>query len=209
MGKVFCKPQDDSSDDYLSPKSKHIQFASFDYNNYINDGKNVKICKVVVLGDESSCKTKLIRQYTGNHKMSKRLEVNNTIYDMAVWDVPNNIFTKYDMASIYCKNAMAAIIVIDVTNPNALDTAYDLIQSVKGTKKDIPIIILCNKWNHSLRIFTDNDIESFCIGIQHFVAWQKIKNDGNENEEHDIKIEHDQIIKQMIKKIIGLKLKQR
>lgn len=109
MGKVFCKPQDDSCDDYLSPKSKHIQFTSFDYNNHINDGKKVKICKVVVLGDDSISKTKLIRQYTGNSKMNKRLEVNNTIYDLAIWDVPNNIFfTKTCYESGECKSVITS-----------------------------------------------------------------------------------------------------
>lgn len=205
MGKVFCKPQDDSCDISLSPKSKHVQFTSFDYNDYLNDGKKVKICKVVVLGNDSLTKTKLIRQYTGdNNKMNKRLEVNNTIYDLAIWDVPNNIFSKFDMSSIYCQNAMAAIIIIDVTNPNALNTAYELIQSVKTTNKNIPIIILCNKWNDNLRLFKENEIESFCIGIQHFVAWQKINTDDKQQQ---IKIDHDKIIKQMIKKIITLKLK--
>ena len=203
MGKVFCKPQDDSSD---NSSSKHdIQFASFDDYNYNDNGKKIKVCKVVVLGDESSCKTQLIRKYTGyDNNMSKKLEVNNTVYNISIWDVPNNgFFNKYNMANIYCQNAMAAIIVIDVTNPNCLNNAYDLIQSVKQINKNIPIIILCNKWNHNLRIITENEIEAFCIGIQYFVSWQKIKHEAN----GQIKFEHDKIIKQMIKKIISLKLK--
>mmetsp|Transcript_64196 Transcript_64196/g.102220 ORF Transcript_64196/g.102220 Transcript_64196/m.102220 type:complete len:203 (-) Transcript_64196:447-1055(-) len=200
MGKVFCKPQDDASDSSSSLTiQKHIEFGS---PSTTPQGEQTKVCKVVVLGQDSMAKTKLVRQYTDG-TMSKKLKLGNTVYDIAVWDVPNSTFNMQDMTSIYCKNSMAAIILIDVTNPDALNHAYQMIQCVKSTNPEVPIIVLCNHWDHKLRLFQEDDIQSFCMGIRHFVSWQKLQaeNDGN------VTLYRDKIIKQMILKIIAIKLK--
>eukprot|EP01084_Bolivina_argentea_P268762 456595_1 len=202
MGNVFCKRQDDSDIDSINLSSKQIEFGNISFDSFDNrndSGKHItKICKVVVLGDECSCKSKLIHEYTDDG-MLKQLEINNITYNISVWDVPNNnIFDICDMTHIYCQNAMAAIIVIDVTNPNALDNAYKLISSVKLTNKNIPIVILANKWNSTLRLFNENQMESFCIGIQNFISWEKI------NRKYDGSIEQRMVIEQMIEKISDL-----
>eukprot|EP00483_Globobulimina_turgida_P001350 UN01352 len=182
MGNIFCKPRDHSCN---SPKYLSVDINSLNYD-CTNVSKTVKVCKVVVLGDETSSKSQLIRRYTDN-TMSKQLQIENVFYHIAVWDVPNSIFDAYDMAHIYCQNATAAVIVIDVTHPNALTNAYQLISAVKLTNKDIPIVILANKWNSKSRLLNHNQMESFCDGIYDFISWQivKYKYDGSIVSLHD------------------------
>merc|ERR1719362_2451826 len=111
MGSYFCK--NDDSDD-TSPQATEL--LEFDWGYGQNE--RIKICKVVVLGEQCILKTQLIRQYTGEHKAIKHLEINKKIYNLQVWDVPNNVFNirNHSMSHIYCQHASAAIIVIDTTN---------------------------------------------------------------------------------------------
>lgn len=201
MGKYFCKPSDDSELEYTSPKETEL--LEFDWNLGFGGDCGIKICKIVVLGEQSTFKRQLIAQYQGSNNNIKHLEINKQIYNLQIWDVPNNVFNikNSSMANIYCQHASAAIIVIDTTNENALNNATNLIISVKDLNKNISIIILANKWNSTKRQFNENEIEVFCKNIHHFIIWKKVETQQDEKGiDHKMVLEYDKTIKQMITK---------
>eukprot|EP00483_Globobulimina_turgida_P009141 UN09159 len=200
MGHYFCRPSDDDSP-ACSTDSKATELIQFDFGYGITD--KIQICKIVLLvfGEQSGFKTQLIRQYADN-KILQRLEIkkNKQIYNLSIWDVPTHICNTY-MINIYCQHASSVIIIIDVTNIEALNNAQNLINSIKNTNKSISIIILANKWNSEERIFNDNDLNIFCEKHHDFIIWKKVEiEQDDELVNENIILTYDKTIKQMISK---------
>lgn len=175
----------------------------FDWEMGYKGNNKIKICKIVVLGEQSKFKVQLINYYTNNSTNDniKHLEINEETYNLQVWDVPNNIFNlrNQSMANIYCQHCNLAIIVIDVTNNDAINNATNIIISIKDLNKNISIIILANKWNSTQRQFNETDIDSFCKDIHSHIIWRKIELDQDEKGIDSKMISSfDKTIKQMI-----------
>jgi len=201
MGKYFCKPSDDTTE-FNSSSPKDTELLDFDYLMGYGVNEKVKICKIVVLGESSTFKDQLIRQYQGSNNVAKHLEIDQQIYNLQVWDVPNHVFNirNHSMANIYCQHATAAIIVIDTTNTDALQHAQSLILAVKDMNKDICVILMANKWKSSQRAFAEHDLEQFCKEVHCFIGWKKVHTEQEDDvlSREQMISHYDKTIKQMI-----------
>eukprot|EP01083_Nonionella_stella_P053325 141092_1 len=195
MGSSFCQKSDDSTEHAPQNTTELIQF-DWGYN----ERDKVQICKIVVLGEQSIVKTQLVRHWM-NDSSTKELEIGDQIYNLQVWDVPSTYSMRdVGMTNIYCRHALSAIIIIDTTNSDALDSAQNVIISVKNINPNISFIILANKWKSTDRILAETDIDSFCKRIDHCMSWQKIETQDEIDsvQRREVLNKHHETIKEML-----------
>ena len=115
----------------------------------------VQRVKVVLVGDESVGKTALINKWVtgifsgdssptiGGSNQCKTIKVDNEAVSLNVWDTAGA--ERYrSLTPMYIKDAMAVMIVFDITKRSTFDNVSTWIKFVKD-QGDIPIVVAGNK----------------------------------------------------------------
>jgi len=119
--------------------------------------------KIVLLGESGVGKTTVVLRYiNGNFSRTtptisasfwtKKLVVNNTKITLQIWDTAGQERFK-SMTSIYYRNAQAAILVLDVTDPKSFESVQYWVNELRSNAEDVFITIAVNKidiQNHKL-----------------------------------------------------------
>lgn len=156
--------------------------------------------KVVVVGDINVGKTSIIKTFLYNifsnsYKSTigvdfglKRLYPNeNTVINLQLWDIAGQ--ERFgNMTRIYYKEAVAAIIVFDLTKENTFDNVVKWKMDI-DTKiflyndKPIPVILLGNKSDLQTEQFmTDEEMKDYCKN-NGFIGYYKVSaKNGNDIE---------------------------
>ena len=131
-----------------------------------NNGENTEIkeflYKIIVIGDIGVGKTSLIKRYVHNifsytYKATIGVDFalksfnydDKTIVRLQLWDIAGQ--ERFgNMTRVYYKEAMAAVIVCDITRNGTIETVqkwlYDIKEKIKlSDDSDIPIVIAINK----------------------------------------------------------------
>ena len=138
--------------------------------------------KLMILGEESSKKTSLIRRYsTGNFekdiKMTigadfsvKNIDIDGREITLRIWDLAGEDRFRV-LLPAFAKGADGAIFVYDITNRNTLNHLSNWIQLIKENAGDIPIILAGNKldleesrtisYDKGLQVSKDNKLSGF------------------------------------------------
>lgn len=151
-------------------------------NGHHADKINTKL-KLLAIGDLNTGKTSILRRYVyktyddttestiGMDIATKYVKVQEIKWSIQFWDIAGQE-RFIGLTRTYYKNALAAIVVFDITQKISL-------QNAKMWKKDvddkvflpngdnIPAILLANKWDlieqkPSLRKFDDQELDMFC-----------------------------------------------
>lgn len=210
----FCQPSNDSleestsvspsSNDSKSAKDKFINNDLADYRwtceDDDDDDEQLKICKVVVLGEQCRFKTQFVSMYS-EQVVSVHLEIKKQVHSLQVWDVPDNVFSLQNqtMANIYCQHSSAAILLIDATDLEALSDAEERISTLKRNNERISIMMLATRWACEERVYSEEQIDLFCKRVHSFLSWRKVSTVAEDEQlRHESMIALDASVKHMI-----------
>jgi small GTP-binding protein len=130
--------------------------------------------KIIFIGDPSVGKTSIIQQYhlrsfdeeadstIGASFIAKSLETSHGIIQMHIWDTAGQ--ERYrSLIPMYSRNAVAAVVVIDVTQPSSFETINVWVEIVKSNcAPDCKIYVAANKFDLPPTIQIA-ELESWCI----------------------------------------------
>ena len=112
--------------------------------------------KVVLLGQSSTGKTSIIMQYVrglftqgtnptiGASFVTKTEEVNGKDVEISIWDTAGQELYR-GLTPMYYRNAMAAIVVFDVTNQESFDAVKGWVDEIRENTGDTILAICGNK----------------------------------------------------------------
>ena len=151
-------------------------------NGNLNQKINTKL-KLLVIGDLDAGKTSILRRYVykqwddttestiGMDIATKYVKVQEIKWSIQFWDIAGQE-RFIGLTRTYYKNALAAIVVFDITQRISLQNAKRWKQDVDDkvflpNGDNIPAILLANKWdliedNPSLRKADDQELAEFC-----------------------------------------------
>lgn len=154
--------------------------------------KKEHLFKVIVVGNPGTGKTSVIKRYVHGFYSSqykatigvdfalKVIQVDdNTIVRLQIWDIAGQERAG-TMSRVYYKEAVAALIVFDVTRQKTFEDVKswktDVDQKVfLPGDKPVPVILLANKWDLISESFLGSDtqmLDSYCKE-NGFAAWFK------------------------------------
>eukprot|EP01084_Bolivina_argentea_P084487 152769_1 len=157
-----------------------------------NNGKNPnRKIKLLAIGDMNTGKTSILRRYVykiydndtqstiGMDIATKHLKVNDIKWSIQIWDIAGQE-RFIGLTRTYYKNALAAIVVFDITAKQSLANAKIWKEDVDDkvflkNGENIPCVLLANKWDliekePTLRKFSDDDLDEFCKE-NNFLGW--------------------------------------
>ena len=142
--------------------------------------------KVLVIGDQNTGKTSLVRKYIhgifqpslkatiGVDFSVKMIPLNDKHITLQIWDIGGQ--EQYGkMTRIYFQSAVGALVVCDITRPETFDAAIkwkrDLDSKVfLSSGKPVPALLLVNKCDLGKLPKTEEEMDTFCM--QHgFSGW--------------------------------------
>ncbi|KAI7907994.1 ras family-domain-containing protein [Cokeromyces recurvatus] len=135
--------------------------------------------KLVVLGESSVGKSSIVTRYVENTFMNKRdptigAELSTKIYSIETHDIKFVIWDTagqerfHALAPMYYRNALAAMVVFDVTNYNTYEKAKEWIIELKNqASSDIVIVLTGNKIDlqEYLREVSREEAESYAKAL--------------------------------------------
>lgn len=135
--------------------------------------------KIVLIGSQGTGKTSLVMRYckdqftqnqastVGAAFNSKVLTIGSQKLQLDIWDTAGS--EKYrSLAPMYYRDARAAIVVVDVTNPDSLPEADDwLLRIREGGRSDCVFVLAANKCDlHDKEKVTIDKISEFAFNHQ-------------------------------------------
>jgi len=114
--------------------------------------------KITLIGDFSTGKTSLIRRFVDNEfsdrylstigvKISKKIiNIEDIVMQGLIWDIEGGTDIK-PINQIYLKGMNGCIIASDITREETLSHIKDYIEIVHNISKDIPFVIVLNKYD--------------------------------------------------------------
>ena len=140
---------------------------------------NIRTEKIVFLGAQSSGKTSIVnfinngsfnidsQSTVGASFLSKTLIINNQNLKLDIWDTAGS--EKYkSLTPMYYRDARAAIVVIDLTRSETLDSAEEWIRLLRlNGRNDCQIVAAANKSDlQTQRTISFEMIQDFCFKNQ-------------------------------------------
>eukprot|EP00285_Hemiselmis_virescens_P007875 CAMPEP_0173391636 /NCGR_PEP_ID=MMETSP1356-20130122/18498_1 /TAXON_ID=77927 ORGANISM="Hemiselmis virescens, Strain PCC157" /NCGR_SAMPLE_ID=MMETSP1356 /ASSEMBLY_ACC=CAM_ASM_000847 /LENGTH=190 /DNA_ID=CAMNT_0014349297 /DNA_START=151 /DNA_END=719 /DNA_ORIENTATION=- len=134
--------------------------------------------KVVVLGETNVGKTCMVFRFVegkfvphgastiGASFMVKKLNMDGAKVTMQIWDTAGQERFR-SMAPMYYRGAAAAVLVIDVTNPDSFGKVRSWVDELKrNASEDIIMVIACNKCDLTTeRVVKQEDVAEYAKGI--------------------------------------------
>ncbi|XP_014255806.1 ras-related protein Rab-32-like [Cimex lectularius] len=155
------------------------------------------ILKFLLIGDYGVGKTAIARRYTdgkfsSNYKLTVGAEFSmkvirwdaNTIVNIQLWDIAGQERFGY-MTRVYYKNAVGCAIVFDISRLSSYNSVVKWLKDLRkkvvfDDGRDIPVILLANKWDIGECCACDEAINKLCreVGLS---TWFKISAKENLN----------------------------
>ncbi|KAH0794404.1 small GTP-binding protein [Histomonas meleagridis] len=125
--------------------------------------------KVVLLGDAAVGKTSIINYYFGENEeitptigaasKNKKIEFNGITYSLTVMDTAGQDAYR-SVVPLYLHGANAAVIVMDVSKQDSLESVGYWYNFINETSSDISLVVLCcNKVDLPTRVYDTKDID--------------------------------------------------
>jgi small GTP-binding protein len=129
-------------------------------------------CKIIVVGAKQTGKTSFLKKYVydffplvynethGINYGEKYLAINNQNLLLEIWDIAGNELNGcYN--KIYCNGVNVAIVFIDITNENTLNTAIEWKKYITNECDKIPFVLVANKCDLDHHFITDVNLIHF------------------------------------------------
>ena len=150
----------------LKRKKRKKKFKEIDYlreNYYLKEPKIREdehfephfLFKVILIGHNDSGKISSLERFgnswfESNTKLTlgisfevKEIRIENVNIKLQIWDLATKERWK-TLASFYCRGALGAILIFDVSNSESLYQLVKWVQIIKANTKNIPIILMGN-----------------------------------------------------------------
>ncbi|GAA5799659.1 rab32, member RAS oncoprotein [Helicostylum pulchrum] len=171
----------------LSKQHRELEALEFLLDNKFKDKRTYQY-KILVVGDLGTGKTSILRRYVqetfSTHYKSTigvdfALKViqheSDIMVHLQLWDIAGQ--ERFgNMTRVYCKGAVGAFVVYDVTRPktfeNVIKWKVDIdskVQLVDGG--GIPTILLANKIDQQENSKSKHELDQFCLD-NGFIQWQ-------------------------------------
>jgi Ras-related protein Rab-32 len=170
--------------------------------------------KILIIGDVGCGKTSLVKRFVhdiysdhtqptiGVDFLLKVIEQENRVIRLQIWDVSGQERLG-NMTRVYYRDAVAALILTDITRPTTLDGAkkwkQDLDDKLEIDGEPVPTLLVCNKIDlvsQSYRDEVKNKLETY-ISTEKINGYLMTSVKNNENI--------DSAFEFIIKEIMGLK----
>lgn len=145
--------------------------------------------KVIVVGGVGVGKTSIIRRYTkgiflnyykstiGVDFCMKNIKIGDNIINLNLWDIAGQERFA-NMTRVYYKDAIAAIVVFDISNLKSLEVAAKWKRDIENkvlnsiNQKPIPVFLFANKCDNKKDTDDIKDLLSIFVDNNGFVGWQ-------------------------------------